>query len=215
MSRKGCLKTFVLLSVGALSALLPACGSGETIEDPDEVKVLVLGMDGLDPQLLEQLMSEDRLPNFSRLAAVGSYSSFGTSMPPQSPVAWSNFISGAQPGTHQIFDWIHRKPNPDSAMPIMPYLSTSEALPPENPDRALDFGKWRIPLESGSVENRRHGEAFWECLVKKGVKTTIYRMPANYPPKEAPGPGEFKVLSGWGRPTCWEPRASSYVSART
>lgn len=164
------------------------------------MKVLVLGMDGLDPILLSQLMSEDRLPNFSRLASLGSYSPFGTAMPPQSPVAWSNFISGSRPGTHQIFDWIHRKPNPDSPLPILPYMSTSEALPAEHPDRQLTLGQWRIPLDSGEVENLRRGDAFWNHLVKHGVSTAIYRMPANYPPKEAPGPGEFKVHSGMGTP---------------
>jgi predicted AlkP superfamily phosphohydrolase/phosphomutase len=191
----------LLIASTSLLAFLPSCGSGERVEDPSEMKVLVLGMDGLDPILLSQLMSEDRLPNFSRLAALGSYSPFGTAMPPQSPVAWSNFISGSRPGTHQIFDWIHRKPNPDSPLlPIQPYMSTSEALPAEHPDRQLTLGKWRIPLDSGEVKNLRRGDAFWNHLVKHGVSTTIYRMPANYPPEEAPGPGEFKVISGMGTP---------------
>lgn len=195
------LKTLALLSLAPLVSLLPACGSSDAAEDPGEVKVLVLGMDGLDPSLLEQLMAEDRLPHFARLAARGSYSPFGTSMPPQSPVAWSNFISGANPGTHQIFDWIHRKPNPNSAMPIEPYMSTSEALPPKHPDRALSIGGWRIPLSSGQVDNLRRGDAFWNHLVKAGITTTIYRMPANYPPAaESPGPGELKVHSGMGTP---------------
>ena len=201
MFRVGRLKEVALLSLAVVVMLLPACSSSEQAEDPSEMKVLVIGMDGLDPILLEQLMAEDRLPNFARLAAVGDYSPFGTSMPPQSPVAWSNFISGARPGTHQIFDWIHRKPNPTSALPIQPYMSTSEALPPEHPDRAWEFGKWRIPFESGRVENRRRGDAFWDYLVKAGIPTTIYRVPANYPPPtESPGPGKFKVHSGMGTP---------------
>jgi predicted AlkP superfamily phosphohydrolase/phosphomutase len=146
-------------------------------------------------------MSEDRLTNFARLAAIGSYSPFGTSMPPQSPVAWSNFISGSKPGTHQIYDFIHRKPNPKGSSPVEPYLSTSEAFPPENPNWALSLGKWRIPLSSGGIDNLRRGDAFWNHLARNGISTTIYRMPANYPPPdEAPGPGEFKVLSGMGTP---------------
>lgn len=189
------------LVAAAVLSLLPGCGSAKAREDRDEMKVLVLGMDGLDPLVLERLMGEGRLPNFSRLAALGQYAPFGTSMPPQSPVAWSNFISGSQPGTHEIYDFIHRKPNPDSDLPIEPYLSTSEAFGPENPDRALTIGRWRIPLDSGGILNLRRGDAFWNHLVRHGVATTIYRMPANYPPPaEAPGPGEFKVLSGMGTP---------------
>ena len=34
--------------------------------------------------------------------------SLGTSTPPQSPVAWSNFITGRNPGGHGVFDFIHR-----------------------------------------------------------------------------------------------------------
>lgn len=184
--------------------MLAGCSSDEPVENPSEMKVLVLGMDGLDPQLLEQLMAEDRLPNFSRLAALGRYSPFGTAMPPQSPVAWSNFISGSTPATHQIFDFIHRDPNPkEEGVAIMPYSSMSKALEPNDPDAAWTFGKWRIPTESGRVLNLRMGDVFWNYLLKAGVDTTIYRMPANYPPPaedEVPGPGRFKVLCGMGTP---------------
>ncbi|MFQ5805522.1 MAG: alkaline phosphatase family protein [Phycisphaerae bacterium] len=195
------LTILVPLTLLPFFALLPSCGSGREVEDPGEMKVLVLGMDGLDPILLEQLMAEDRLPNFSRLAALGDYSPFGTSMPPQSPVAWSNFISGSRPGTHQIYDFIHRKPQSAGSWPVQPYLSTSEAFGPEDPDKAWTFGKWRIPLDSGGIENLRRGDAFWNHLVRAGIDTTIYRMPATYPPpEEVEGRGTFQCLTGMGTP---------------
>ena len=43
------------------------------------------------------------------------YRRLGTSNPPQSPVAWANFINGAGPGTHGIFDFIHRDPSQQCA----------------------------------------------------------------------------------------------------
>jgi predicted AlkP superfamily phosphohydrolase/phosphomutase len=201
--RKNFLTTLTLVGSTALFVLWPSCGCSERSENPEEMKVLVLGMDGLDPILLERLMAEGRLPNFSRLAALGQYSPFGTSMPPQSPVAWANFISGSRPGTHQIYDFIHRKPDSDDPLwpAIKPYLSTSEALPPKSPDKALTFGRWRIPLDSGDVANLRRGDAFWRHLVADGIDATIYRVPANYPPpKTASGPGELRILSGMGTP---------------
>src|SRR5262245_46844798 len=71
-------------------------------------KVIVIGIDGMDPRLAEEMMREGQLPNLAKLRASGGFSPLGTSIPPQSPVAWANFINGAGPGSHGIFDFIHR-----------------------------------------------------------------------------------------------------------
>ena len=72
--------------------------------------MIVLGFDGLDFEVTRQLIEAGRLPAFSRLAASGGFSSLGTTIPPQSPVAWSTFITGRDPGEHGIFDFVHRDP---------------------------------------------------------------------------------------------------------
>ena len=73
-------------------------------------KVIVIGFDGMDPRLSEKMMAAGKLPNLDRLRRQRGYSVLGTSIPPQSPVAWANFINGAGPGSHGIFDFIHRDP---------------------------------------------------------------------------------------------------------
>lgn len=189
-----------LLAAGLL-APLAACGSGERL--PEEVRnrrVLVLGMDGLDPGVLQGLMAAGRAPNFARLAALGGFKPLATSMPPQSPVAWSNFISGSHPGAHQIYDFVHRDPNPSgSDLVVEPYLSTSRTVPPER-DWALKLGDWRIPLAAGKTVLLRRGDAFWNHLLVRGVDATIYRVPANYPPPEVPGGGRWRCVCGMGTP---------------
>jgi predicted AlkP superfamily phosphohydrolase/phosphomutase len=100
--------------------------------------VILLGMDGMDPRLLDRFMEEGRLPNFSALARTGSYSRLETSVPAQSPVAWSDFITGQDAGGHGIFDFIHRDPDT-----LLPYLSTSEV---RSPKYTLSLGSWIIPL---------------------------------------------------------------------
>ena len=72
-------------------------------------RVIVIGIDGMDPRLCQRLMSEGLLPHLEKLRAGGGFSSLGTSTPPQSPVAWANFINGAGPGSHGIFDFIRRQ----------------------------------------------------------------------------------------------------------
>lgn len=151
-------------------------------------KVLILGVDGMDPRLLQQFIDEGHMPNFERLKKQGDYSPLQTSMPPQSPVAWSTFITGMDPGGHGIFDFVHRKPET-----LEPYLSMSEALPP---DKSIKIGTWVLPLSGGDVNLLRKGKAFWQILEEKGVPTTIFRMPANFPPTESPG----RSFSGMGTP---------------
>src|SRR6185503_8822122 len=75
-------------------------------------KTVVLGIDGMDPDILRETVEKfpDRMRNFAQLIAEGGLHELGTSTPPQSPVAWSNFITGRDPGGHGIFDFIHRDP---------------------------------------------------------------------------------------------------------
>ena len=99
-------RTFVARSTGAALAA-STVGFPSLATTPSHVKkVIVLGIDGMDPRLTNQYMAKGLLPNCKRLAHKGSFLALGTSDPPQSPVAWSNFISGTNPGGHGIFDII-------------------------------------------------------------------------------------------------------------
>jgi predicted AlkP superfamily phosphohydrolase/phosphomutase len=186
-----------ILLLSAYTALGVLCIATPALGKP---RVLVLGMDGLDPDLLARYLAEDKLPNFQRLAAQGEMQPLATSMPPQSPVAWSSVIAGCHPGTHQIFDFIHRDPNPrEPGLPIRPYLSTSTVEPPAS-ERQIALGRWRIPLSAERVKLERRGPTFWDFLVKQGIDTAIYRIPANYPAQEVDGQGHFQCLTGMGTP---------------
>ena len=151
-------------------------------------KLIILGIDGMDPQLLKQYMVEGKMPNFSALAQKGSFRTLTTSIPPQSPVAWSNLITGMNAGGHGIFDFIHRDPQT-----MQPYFSTSRVEPPKH---AIRMGNWIIPLGSGKAEQLRQGRAFWEILDDNGIPNTVIRIPANFPPVKAKG----FTLAGMGTP---------------
>ena len=173
------------LVVVALAVLAAHCGGQAATGGR---RVIVLGIDGLDYELTRQLMAEGRLPAFARLASKGMFAPLGTTIPPQSPVAWSTFITGLDPGGHGIFDFIHR-----DAKTMQPYLSTTKT---EEGGRTLKVGSWQFPLSGGSVELLRHGQPFWEVLEKRGIPTTIIRMPANFPPSGT----ATRELSGMGTP---------------
>ena len=151
-------------------------------------RLIILGIDGMDPQLLQQFMQEGKMPNFAKLAAQGDFRKLATSTPPQSPVAWSNLITGMNSGGHGIFDFIHRDPKTRNI-----YFSASQV---EGPKHTIHIGSWRIPLDSGSVEDLRKGPAFWQILDAHNIPYTVFRIPANFPPVPAKG----KTVSGLGTP---------------
>jgi len=160
----------------------------------------VLAFDGLDPRLTRRLMDQGRMKNFARIAQRGSFTSIATSTPPITPVAFSSIVSGTDPGTHNIFDFIHRDPNPqDSLLAVSPYFSLSAATPPTH-DWAIPLGRWRLPLSGGSVQALRRGPNFWDALIAKGENVDLYHVPGTYPPPETSGPGRLRCLAGMGTP---------------
>jgi len=155
----------------------------------DGPKVLVLGFDGMDPVLVKRFRAEGLMPNFDRfLDGGGEITPFRTSTPPQSPVAWSNFITGMDPGGHGIFDFIHRDPDT-----LLPFFSASEA---KGPSRFWHIGSWKLPRGGTEVNNLRKGTAFWELLADAGIDATIFKVPSNFPPVDC----EVRSLSGMGTP---------------
>jgi predicted AlkP superfamily phosphohydrolase/phosphomutase len=72
-------------------------------------KAILLGLDGLDPRIIFNLMNKSELPNFKRLGQLGSYSPLSTSNPAQSPVAWASIATGNNPGYHGIYDFLDRR----------------------------------------------------------------------------------------------------------
>ncbi len=168
------------LVAGVLASLAGAKSGRET-------GVFVVGVDGMDPVILRRLMDEGHMPNFAKLASEGSFQSLGTSNPPQSPVAWSNFVTGMNPGGHGIFDFIHRDP--------ATYHPISSATPPAgDPGPALRFFGYVIPLSAPEVRNNRGGTPWWDVLVEEGVDVEVFRIPGNFPTPES----EAKVLDGMG-----------------
>jgi predicted AlkP superfamily phosphohydrolase/phosphomutase len=73
-------------------------------------KVIVLGFDGVDARLTEQWMNEGKLPNLAKLRAQGTYHPLRPTVPAQTPVSWSTFSTGIDPGRTGIFDFLRRDP---------------------------------------------------------------------------------------------------------
>ncbi|MDX1643766.1 MAG: alkaline phosphatase family protein [Thermoanaerobaculia bacterium] len=191
------LLALALLALATLAT--PASEAGE-----GRPRVVVIGIDGMDWELTREMMEAGELPNLARLAAGGSAAPLGTSVPPLSPVAWSEFITGLDAGGHGIFDFIHRHPDK-----LSPYLSTSEPRPTGIATRlgflpeVVPLGKYCVPLVGEKQVLLRHGQPFWEPLEAAGIDTTVIRMPANFPvtgtaTRELSGMGTPDILGTYG-----------------
>ena len=89
---------FVVLS--AVSIFVTAC-AGERSPRYHQ-KLIVLGIDGLDPDLVSQFMDAGRLPNMQKLAKQGALQRLETTPSPGAS-AWASFATGTNPGKHGVF----------------------------------------------------------------------------------------------------------------
>jgi len=153
-------------------------GSGRTI---------VLGFDGMDPDLVRRWMDTGNLPNLARLADMGRFQPLATTNPAQSPVAWSSFATGLDPAGHGLFDFLRR--NPDTYAPEYAISAVEE------PDDYLRMFGVQIPLGDPVTINRRKGTPFWLDVEEKGHQATVLRVPVTYPPDPI-----HRMLSGMGVP---------------
>jgi predicted AlkP superfamily phosphohydrolase/phosphomutase len=142
-------------------------------------KVIVIGLDGLEPSIVESMLERAELPNLAKIRASGTYTPLNTTYPAQTPVAWSSFATGTNPGGHGIFDFISRDPET--------YL----------PDVALTrFERPKNIFSQPQVVNRRDGVPLWQVLSEAGVPSIVLRCPCTFPPESLNG----KMLAGVGVP---------------
>ncbi len=142
-------------------------------------RVIVLGMDGLDPDLVQKFIDADKLPNFKRLGEQGSFHRLSTTCPAVSPVAWSSFMTGVNPGKHNIFDFLSREPKT-----YLPDLSSARV---GKQKRTIRLGRYRIPLGKPISRLLRKSKPFWVILGENGIFSNIIRVPITFPPERFHG----------------------------
>ena len=108
-------------------------------------RVVILGLDGLDHGLTEQMLEEGKLPHLAALRDQGCFKPLASTLPPISPVAWSSFQTGVNPGKHNIFDFL----TPDLRT-YQPKLSSVDIRPPR---RSIRLGKYVLPLGKANMRS--------------------------------------------------------------
>jgi predicted AlkP superfamily phosphohydrolase/phosphomutase len=142
-------------------------------------RVIVVGLDGLDPRLTSKYMREGRLPNFTKLRKQGCYKALKTTCPSISPVAWSTFQTGVNPGSHNIYDFLTR-----DKKTYLPVLSSSSISPVR---KTIRLGRWQIPVGKPEIKLLRKSKPFWKVLGDNGVFCNVLRVPITFPPEKFNG----------------------------
>ncbi|MFW6159265.1 MAG: alkaline phosphatase family protein [Planctomycetota bacterium] len=178
------LALIVVVAAGAAYHLFgPEPETEEFAVNPDlSDRVIVIGMDGLSPAVLSELMETGELPNFARLRDAGTFAPAQTTLPPESPVAWSGIATGCNPGKHGIFDFLHRDPKT-----YRPVLSIYR----------VNTKNWTDKREARYLPVRE-APGFWTIASEAGVLSTVIRWPSAFPPEPVSEGGRF--LSGLGVP---------------
>ena len=126
-------------------------------------RCVIVGFDGMDPRRVAALMDAGRLPHLARLRTTGTFTQLATTCPPISPVAWSTFATGVNPGKHGIFDFLGR-----DLRTCLPELSSAR-------------------ITASGAELLRKSRPFWHLLGERGVFSTILRVPITFPPERFRG----------------------------
>jgi len=161
----------VVALIAVAAVILAAVGS----MNPEKSKrLIVIGIDAFDPKVVEKMMAEGKLENFRALSKEGSFGELESTIPPETPVAWSTAATGTNPAGFGIYDFINRDPKT-----YMPKLNT-----------AIE----KQGLFGTEYESAMKGEPFWRITSKNGIKTSALRWPITFPPENVNG----EMLSGLG-----------------
>lgn len=153
-------------------------------------RVIIVGLDGLEPSLTERYMQEGILPNLSSLKDSGSFSRLATTLPALSPVAWSSFQTGVNPGAHNIFDFLTR-----DKRSCLPQLASTEIRTRAHSSLKTILSKIGLKRLANSIKGgtkhsvaiTRKSKPFWRILGDHGVFSNIIRVPISYPPEDFNG----------------------------
>jgi predicted AlkP superfamily phosphohydrolase/phosphomutase len=141
------------------------------------MRSLVLGFDAFDPSVFERLCEQGQTPNLAKYVVNDAYARFQVANPPQSEVSWTSIATGLNPGSHGIFDFVHRHPKS--------YSLFVSLLPTK---RGMGGNQFVRPSNATTI---------FDQAAKMGFPATSLWWPATFPARpESP----VRTLPGLGTP---------------
>jgi tetratricopeptide (TPR) repeat protein len=116
------------LTVGFALLVVAPGTAGTAPTASSRTRVMVLGIDGADPEVIDLLMAEGKLPNFARLKEGGAYGHLRSSEPMLSPVLWTTIATGKQPVDHGIGYFVAANPQTGEQLPVTSQMRRVQAI---------------------------------------------------------------------------------------
>ncbi|MCR4373712.1 MAG: alkaline phosphatase family protein [Acidobacteria bacterium] len=167
-------KRILLSGIVAALAAVWACGQPAPAPDTGRKKLVIIGFDGMDPDLVREFMAAGQLPNLAKVMNAGGLYDLDTTVSPESPTAWASFATGVNPGKHNIYDFLVR-----DTTTYMPDLGMVTRTPP------TFLWNW-IPTSRPKITSLRGGTSFWVTAGQAGVRSSILTVPVTFPPEDVP-----------------------------
>jgi len=124
---------------------------------PEKRRIIIIGIDGADPFLVEFFCKQGHLPTFEKIMKRGVFGRLRTVIPPLSPIAWTSFSTGVNPGKHGIFGFYK-----------------------------LLFSHKGFVIKPVSTHDVK-SIYLWQLLSKYGMRTIVFGLPLTYPPRKFNG----------------------------
>lgn len=142
-----------LASFAVMSALLLLAGCHQPAAPG---RVIVLGLDGMDPQTVDLLMAEGKMPNFARLRTGGAYGHLVSMKPLLSPIIWTTIATGKPPDQHRIGHFVAVNEKTGEQLPVTSQMRKVKAL-------------WNILSDAGRTVDVVGWWATWPAEVVQGA----------------------------------------------
>lgn len=91
-------------------------------------KILLIGLDGADWQIIDPWLQEGKLPHLARLKARGAWANLKAMQPILSPLLWTSVATGRRPEDHGVVDFLVRDPATGQRVPISSRFRKVQAL---------------------------------------------------------------------------------------
>jgi len=91
-------------------------------------RVIVLGIDGADPETIDLMLSEGKLPNWAKLRKDGAYGRLQSSRPMLSPILWTTIATGKAPADHGIGHFVAVNEKTGEQLPVTSQMRRVQAI---------------------------------------------------------------------------------------